>query len=156
MTALGLPHSDISGSSLLSSSPKLFAAWHVLHRLWNQGIHLHALNYFQLTQNCTTLNIVQASSARACRRRSAFMCLATHESSSLYSFQRSRCRRRRCSQPHVHPHTSAACASSATRCGNDFIDENRCANDVATSETYSAGTVERIASNWRRGSFPQD
>jgi hypothetical protein len=29
----GLPHSDISGSSLLCSSPELFAAWHVLHRL---------------------------------------------------------------------------------------------------------------------------
>jgi hypothetical protein len=46
MTAWGLPHSDISGSSLLSSSPKLVAAWHVLHRLWNQGIHLHALIHF--------------------------------------------------------------------------------------------------------------
>ena len=54
MTAWGLPHSDIAGSSLLSSYPTLFAAWHVLHRLWNQGIHLHALNYFLLTQNCTT------------------------------------------------------------------------------------------------------
>ena len=27
------PHSDISGSSLICSSPKLFAACHVLHRL---------------------------------------------------------------------------------------------------------------------------
>ena len=46
MTAWGLPHSDIAGSSLLSSSPTLFAALHVLHRLWNQGIHLHALINF--------------------------------------------------------------------------------------------------------------
>ena len=29
----GLPHSDISGSQLICSSPKLFAAYHVLHRL---------------------------------------------------------------------------------------------------------------------------
>ena len=29
----GLPHSDISGSTLICSSPKLFAAYHVLHRL---------------------------------------------------------------------------------------------------------------------------
>ena len=28
-----LPHSDISGSTLICSSPKLFAAYHVLHRL---------------------------------------------------------------------------------------------------------------------------
>jgi hypothetical protein len=46
MTAWGLPHSDIAGSSLLSSSPTLFAALHVLRRLWNQGIHLHALISF--------------------------------------------------------------------------------------------------------------
>ena len=43
MTARGLPHSEISGSSLVSSSPKLFAACYVLHRLWCQGIHLYAL-----------------------------------------------------------------------------------------------------------------
>ena len=29
----GFPHSDISGSMLICSSPKLFAAYHVLHRL---------------------------------------------------------------------------------------------------------------------------
>ena len=29
----GFPHSDISGSKLICSSPKLFAACHVLHRL---------------------------------------------------------------------------------------------------------------------------
>ena len=29
----GFPHSDISGSQLICSSPKLFAAYHVLHRL---------------------------------------------------------------------------------------------------------------------------
>ena len=29
----GFPHSDISGSKLVRSSPELFAAYHVLHRL---------------------------------------------------------------------------------------------------------------------------
>ena len=31
--ACGFPHSDISGSRLICSSPKLFAAYHVFHRL---------------------------------------------------------------------------------------------------------------------------
>ena len=33
ITPCGLPHSDISGSMLVCSSPKLFAAYHVLLRL---------------------------------------------------------------------------------------------------------------------------
>jgi hypothetical protein len=33
ITLGGFPHSDISGSKLVSSSPKLIAAIHVLHRL---------------------------------------------------------------------------------------------------------------------------
>ena len=54
MTARGLPHSDTSGSSLLSSYPELFAAWYVLHRLWSQGIHLVLLYIFDV--NCTRNN----------------------------------------------------------------------------------------------------
>lgn len=45
MTPRGLPHSEISGSSLVGSSPKLIAACYVLHRLSCQGIHLCALMY---------------------------------------------------------------------------------------------------------------
>ena len=30
----GLPHSDICGSNRMCQSPQLFAAYHVLHRLW--------------------------------------------------------------------------------------------------------------------------
>jgi hypothetical protein len=45
MTTRGLPHSEISGSSLVGSSPKLIAACYVLHRLSCQGIHLCALLY---------------------------------------------------------------------------------------------------------------
>ena len=33
MTCTGLPHSEISGSKVICTSPKLFAAYHVLHRL---------------------------------------------------------------------------------------------------------------------------
>ena len=33
MTRTGFPHSDISGSKHICCSPKLFAAYHVLHRL---------------------------------------------------------------------------------------------------------------------------
>jgi hypothetical protein len=54
MTARGLPHSEIAGSSLLSSSPTLIAALHVLHRLWNQGIHLYALINFRLRKIAPT------------------------------------------------------------------------------------------------------
>ncbi len=33
MTPAGFPHSEISGSQLVCSSPELIAAYHVLHRL---------------------------------------------------------------------------------------------------------------------------
>ena len=33
MTSAGFPHSDIPGSQPVSGSPRLFAAYHVLHRL---------------------------------------------------------------------------------------------------------------------------
>ena len=33
MTPCGFPHSDIPGSMLICSSPRLFAAYHVFHRL---------------------------------------------------------------------------------------------------------------------------
>ena len=46
MTARGLPHSEISGSSPDSGYSELIAAYYVLHRLWCQGIHLCALSYF--------------------------------------------------------------------------------------------------------------
>jgi hypothetical protein len=35
----GFPHSDIPGSKLASSSPRLIAGSHVLHRFGSQGIH---------------------------------------------------------------------------------------------------------------------
>ena len=40
----GLPHSDICGSQLMCNSPQLFAAYHVLHRLWEPRHPPYALN----------------------------------------------------------------------------------------------------------------
>ena len=42
----GFPHSDISGSMDICSSPKLFAAYHVLHRLREPRHPPYALSYF--------------------------------------------------------------------------------------------------------------
>ena len=44
----GLPHSDTRGSTLLCSSPRIFAAWHVLHRLCMPRHPPYALFYFYL------------------------------------------------------------------------------------------------------------
>lgn len=53
----GLPHSDISGSKVICTSPKLFAAYHVLLRLWEPRHPPCALNNFlsYLFINCTRL-----------------------------------------------------------------------------------------------------
>jgi hypothetical protein len=40
----GLPHSDICGSQLMCNSPQLFAAYHVLLRLWEPRHPPYALN----------------------------------------------------------------------------------------------------------------
>ena len=42
----GLPHSDISGSIRVCRSPELFAAYHVLLRLWKPRHPPYALNDF--------------------------------------------------------------------------------------------------------------
>src|SRR5210317_1469857 len=39
----GLPHSDICGSYRMCQSPQLFAAYHVLHRLWEPRHSPYAL-----------------------------------------------------------------------------------------------------------------
>ena len=43
MTRIGLPHSDIDGSKLTSSSPSLFAGSRVFHRLFVPRHSLYAL-----------------------------------------------------------------------------------------------------------------
>ena len=57
----GLPHSDICGSIRMCRSPQLFAAYHVLHRLWEPRHSPYALtllivlfcsfNEFTITKN---------------------------------------------------------------------------------------------------------
>src|SRR5580698_11384808 len=54
----GFPRSDISGSLPVSDSPELFAAVHVLHRLWLPRHPPHALRNL-------TLSLRHASSSRA-------------------------------------------------------------------------------------------
>ena len=49
MTPEGLPHSEIPGSKVVCTSPRLFAAYHVLHRLLVPRHPPYALNI--LTKN---------------------------------------------------------------------------------------------------------
>ena len=52
------PHSDISGSMLICSSPKLFAACHVLHRLpmpRHSPYALLRLNYLPFISRCSAV-----------------------------------------------------------------------------------------------------
>ena len=44
----GLPHSDIRGSMVICTSPQLFAAYHVLLRLWEPRHPPYALSNFLL------------------------------------------------------------------------------------------------------------
>ena len=44
----GLSHSDIRGSKVICTSPQLFAAYHVLHRLQEPRHPPYALSYFRL------------------------------------------------------------------------------------------------------------
>ena len=48
LPTIGLPHSDICGSSLVCKSPQLFAAYHVLRRLQEPRHPPYALSYFLL------------------------------------------------------------------------------------------------------------
>ena len=52
----GFPHSDISGSSDICSSPKLFAAYHVFHRLLVPRHPPYALTCLTNTRIAQTLN----------------------------------------------------------------------------------------------------
>ena len=46
---IGLTHSEICGSKVICTYPQLFAAYHVLHRLWEPRHPPYALNYLLLT-----------------------------------------------------------------------------------------------------------
>ena len=57
MTPAGFPHSDISGSQPVSGSPKLFAAYHVLHRLSLPRHPPYALNSLTIKNQIKPSNI---------------------------------------------------------------------------------------------------
>ena len=61
ITLSGFPHSDISGSQLICSSPKLFAAYHVLHRLQEPRHPPYALSYLFAAPR-----LLRAVSAESC------------------------------------------------------------------------------------------
>jgi hypothetical protein len=55
----GLPHSDISGSMVICTYPKLFAAYHVLLRLREPRHPPSALTYFRFyTQTCVRVGLI--------------------------------------------------------------------------------------------------
>ena len=94
MTRGGLPHSDIFGSKLVCSSPKLFAACHVLHRLLAPRHSPYTLSSLTIrnskltltnrlhvdwsaTVPCETLRVLWSEKTTVCR---------------IFSCQRSACR----------------------------------------------------------------
>ena len=106
-----LPHSEISGSTLICSSPKLFAACHVLHRLLmprHSPCALFSLTYLRLflltsslelcrlnrsfTQNCIYPKFSEKLKFHLCFLDATFFKIAPSvallfSSSSLFSFQ---------------------------------------------------------------------
>ena len=60
----GLPHSDILGSRAICASPKLFAAYHVLHRLREPRHPPSALAYFLSPRTYVRVDISSARSTR--------------------------------------------------------------------------------------------
>ena len=53
----GFPHSDIPGSRLVCSSPRLFAAYHVLHRLPVPRHPLYALRSLTIHLWCSVVSV---------------------------------------------------------------------------------------------------
>ena len=84
----GFPHSEISGSQLICSSPKLIAAYHVLHRLLMPRHSPCAL--FSLTFQSTLIRKVQfywfSSYVELCRLISRYFCLAKIVIFTLWHF----------------------------------------------------------------------
>jgi hypothetical protein len=64
ITRRGLPHSDISGSKLVCSSPKRFAADRVLHRLLAPRHSPYALSSLTIGMQELTIALLEMGSAR--------------------------------------------------------------------------------------------
>src|SRR6185295_8151592 len=73
MTRRGFPHSDIPGSKLICSSPRLFAAYRVLHRLLAPRHSPYALS--SLTIGIQELTIDAPFCTRERSRQSLFLTL---------------------------------------------------------------------------------
>ena len=54
---IGLSHSEISGSKVICTYPKLIAAYHVLHRLREPRHPPYALSYFLYDCICYQFNL---------------------------------------------------------------------------------------------------
>ena len=65
----GFPHSDISGSTVICTSPKLFAACHVLHRLLMPRHSPCALSSLTLLSVCTERSRSGSQAFELCRLR---------------------------------------------------------------------------------------
>ena len=69
MTRMGFPHSDISGSKHICCSPKLFAAYHVLHRLpmpRHSPYALLRLNYLYVQSSRINITVLSLSLELLC------------------------------------------------------------------------------------------
>ena len=64
MTSAGLPHSEISGSKDVCSSPELIAACRVLHRLPMPRHPLCALSIFALTRSIQMMLVVREKASK--------------------------------------------------------------------------------------------
>ena len=62
--AVGLPHSDIHGSMVICTSPRLLAAYHVLLRLWEPRHPPYALSNFLLLNPCFLFFPISSSLSR--------------------------------------------------------------------------------------------
>ena len=82
----GFPHSEISGSMLMCSSPKLIAACHVLHRLLMPRHSPCALYSLTLLSVCTERSRSGSQAFELCRLRVLRNCLCYPSKSSTNHF----------------------------------------------------------------------
>ena len=82
----GFPHSDISGSTVICTSPKLFAACHVLHRLLMPRHSPCALSSLTLLSVCTERSRSGSQAFELCRLRVLRNCLCYPSKSSTNHF----------------------------------------------------------------------
>jgi hypothetical protein len=129
MTPAGLPHSEISGSRLVCSSPELFAAYHVLHRLLTPRHPPSALSSLTELHKCTmqvgTLgpNIANSMRSHDVRRnvRATFrqiVAVKEHISHGATTHRRPRMQKAIGKQYPPRPHRFRTCGDNRARTGN--------------------------------------